>query len=70
MLLRIPQALQPDELAQVRELILAADWADGRITAGSQSSAVKNNRQLPKTCPQRSGRVISSRWLWRATRCL
>ena len=51
MLLRIPQVLQPDELAQVRQLILAADWADGRITAGSQSGSVKNNRQLPEELP-------------------
>ena len=51
MLLRIPQVLQPDELAQVRQLILAADWADGRITAGSQSGSVKNNRQLSEELP-------------------
>ena len=61
MLLRIPQALQPDELAQVRELILAADWADGRITAGNQSGAVKNNRQLPEDLPaaQRARHIVS-----------
>ncbi|MBH2018224.1 MAG: Fe2+-dependent dioxygenase [Burkholderiales bacterium] len=51
MLLRIPQALPPDELAQVRQLILQADWADGRITAGSQSSTVKKNLQLPEDLP-------------------
>ncbi|MDB5779859.1 MAG: Fe2+-dependent dioxygenase [Polaromonas sp.] len=51
MLLRIPQVLRPDELAQVRQLILAADWADGRITAGSQSGSVKNNLQLPEDLP-------------------
>lgn len=51
MLLHIPQVLQPEELAQVRQLILSADWADGRITAGSQSGTVKNNRQLPEELP-------------------
>ena len=51
MLLRIPQVLAPDELAQVRQLILGADWAGGRITAGSQSGAVKNNLQLPEDLP-------------------
>jgi PKHD-type hydroxylase len=51
MLLRIPQVLTPEELAQVRQLILGADWADGRITAGSQSASVKNNRQLPEELP-------------------
>ncbi len=51
MLLRIHQVLSPDELAQVRQLIFGADWSDGRITAGSQSSAVKNNLQLPEDLP-------------------
>ena len=48
MLLRITQVLTLTELAEVRRLILHADWTDGRITAGSQSGAVKNNRQLPE----------------------
>ena len=51
MLLRIPQVLAPEELAQIRQLILNADWADGRITAGSQSGSVKNNLQLPEELP-------------------
>ena len=51
MLIRIRHALKPDELAQVRQLILSADWADGRVTAGSQSGAVKNNLQLPEEHP-------------------
>jgi PKHD-type hydroxylase len=46
MLLRIPQALNLDELRQVRQLLLSADWVDGRVTAGSQSATVKNNQQL------------------------
>ena len=48
MLLRIPQALTSEELAQVRQLIITADWTDGRVTAGSQSGTVKNNLQLPE----------------------
>ena len=61
MLLRIPQVLQPDELAQVRQLILAADWADGRITAGSQSGTVKKNLQLPEDLPaaQQARHIVS-----------
>lgn len=51
MLLRIPNVLAPDELAQIRQLILGADWAEGRITAGSQSGSVKNNLQLPEDLP-------------------
>ncbi len=52
MLLRIPQALNPAELEQVHHLILSADWVDGRVTAGTQSAKVKNNRQLPEDSPQ------------------
>lgn len=48
MLLQIPQALAPGELAKVRDLVAQADWADGRITAGDQSAHVKNNQQLPE----------------------
>jgi PKHD-type hydroxylase len=61
MLLRIPQVLQPDELAQVLQLILSADWADGRITAGSQSSTVKNNLQLSEELPaaQQARHIVS-----------
>lgn len=61
MLLRIPQVLTPAELADVQRLILQADWADGRITAGSQSGAVKNNRQLPEELPaaQQARHVVS-----------
>lgn len=51
MLLRIPDALPHDDLERVRELISNADWTDGRITAGSQSASVKNNRQLPEDLP-------------------
>jgi PKHD-type hydroxylase len=51
MLLRISQALDPHELLQVRELLAAANWADGRITAGDQSGIVKNNQQLPEDLP-------------------
>ncbi len=52
MLLRIPQVVTPDELTQVRQLILSSDWTDGRVTAGSQSGTVKNNLQLPEDLPQ------------------
>jgi PKHD-type hydroxylase len=61
MLLRIPHVLTPAELTQVRQLVLSADWADGRITAGSQSSSVKNNRQLPEELPvaQQARHIVS-----------
>ncbi|KPF68741.1 hypothetical protein IP84_08950 [beta proteobacterium AAP99] len=49
MLLQIPEVLSGDKLARARELMRDADWADGRITAGTQSAQVKNNQQLPET---------------------
>lgn len=52
MLIEIPEVLNADELAELRRLLAEAPWADGRITAGSQSAQVKNNWQLPEQCPQ------------------
>jgi PKHD-type hydroxylase len=46
MLLRVPEVLSPAELAHCRAIVEGADWADGKITAGTQSEQVKNNRQL------------------------
>jgi PKHD-type hydroxylase len=48
MLLHVPAVLAPTQLARCRALIENAHWADGRITAGTQSAAVKNNAQLPE----------------------
>jgi PKHD-type hydroxylase len=48
MLLRIPQVLTPDEIAQCRDRLAKATWGDGRVTAGHQSVKVKDNLQLPE----------------------
>jgi PKHD-type hydroxylase len=48
MLIEIPEVLSRQELQQVRQLLANAPWADGRITAGTQSAQVKNNWQLPE----------------------
>lgn len=48
MLLQIPDVFTADELARCRALVESADWADGTITAGTQSAKAKNNRQLPE----------------------
>jgi len=52
MLIQAQGVLRPDELQRLRSLLDAADWADGRITAGTQSAQVKRNQQLPETAPQ------------------
>ncbi|MET0964261.1 MAG: Fe2+-dependent dioxygenase [Noviherbaspirillum sp.] len=48
MLLHVPEVLSPSALARCRAIVEGADWADGKITAGTQSEQVKNNRQLPE----------------------
>ena len=48
MLLHVPKVLSPEALARCRHLVENADWQDGKITAGTQSGQVKNNRQLPE----------------------
>lgn len=48
MMLQIPGLLGKDEVARLRALIDAADWADGNVTSGFQSALAKQNRQLPE----------------------
>lgn len=59
MLLHVPGVLDPAELRRVRGIIDTVSWADGRITAGTQSARVKNNEQLPEECAaSREARAI------------
>ncbi len=51
MLLSIPEVLSPAEVAAARARLDAADWSDGRVTAGHQSARVKHNQQLPEDHP-------------------
>ena len=51
MLLHIPNILDAATLARCSALLDQADWADGRVTAGSQAATVKNNLQLPEASP-------------------
>lgn len=48
MLLQIPQVLTKQQVKEIRQIIDPADWADGVVTAGSQSAKAKNNTQLPE----------------------
>jgi PKHD-type hydroxylase len=52
MLLHIPKVLNEDELKALQALMQQAPWADGKITAGTQSAQVKRNIQLPETCAE------------------
>ena len=48
MLIHIPNVLTAEEVALCRQRLDAADWVDGRATAGDQSAKVKNNLQVPE----------------------
>ncbi len=48
MLITIPDVLGPEQVRHCRSVLDAADWVDGRATAGYQGSRVKDNRQLPE----------------------
>jgi PKHD-type hydroxylase len=51
MLVHIPDVLSADQVAEARRRLDAADWVDGRVTAGYQSARVKDNAQLPEGNP-------------------
>jgi len=47
MLICIPDVLSKNDVADFRRIMDAAEWEDGRSTAGAQSAQVKQNEQLP-----------------------
>ena len=51
MLLQIPDVLSAEQVAHARSRLDAAEWVDGRVTAGHQSVQVKDNQQLPEDHP-------------------
>jgi PKHD-type hydroxylase len=50
-LLAIPNVLTPAQVAEARSLLEAAEWVDGKATAGHQGARVKDNMQLPVESP-------------------
>jgi PKHD-type hydroxylase len=51
MLLHIPDVLSKEQVAQCRGVLDAAEWVDGRVTAGFQSARAKDNAQIPEGHP-------------------
>ncbi|MCR6654362.1 MAG: Fe2+-dependent dioxygenase [Opitutus sp.] len=51
MILAIPDVLKPEQLAEARRLLEAAEWVDGKVTAGHQGARVKDNQQIPAEHP-------------------
>ena len=62
MLVRIPDLLTREETAHCLAVLGAADWVDGRVTAGTQSATAKHNLQVPESSPQarQLGEIILS----------
>jgi PKHD-type hydroxylase len=48
MLLVVPKVLTAEQLNRCRDTLAAAEWVDGKATAGYQGAQVKQNRQLPE----------------------
>src|SRR5215470_4401383 len=48
MLLTIPELLTAAQVDEARRALDAAEWVDGRVTAGPQSARAKDNEQLPE----------------------
>jgi len=51
MITRIPGVLTGEQVAHFRNVLAAAEWTDGRVTAGFQSAKAKANLQLPEGSP-------------------
>lgn len=52
MIVHVPKVLNAEQIARCREVMNRGSWIDGRVTAGYQSAAVKNNRQLAENGPE------------------
>jgi len=51
MLLDLPNVLSPQQLAEARAILEAAEWVDGSVTAGHQAARAKDNAQIAATHP-------------------
>ena len=63
MLLHIENVLSAEELKRIQQLFGQAELIDGRITAGYQSTVVKNNLQIAENAPlavEMGGLIISA----------
>ncbi len=51
MLIVVPEVFSKPEVRDLRAQLDAADWIDGRVTAGHQSAQTKRNSQIPEDHP-------------------
>lgn len=52
MLVAIERVLTAEQVAEARQALRNASWADGRATAGRQSALAKRNLQVPDDAPE------------------
>jgi PKHD-type hydroxylase len=60
MLLHVPDVLTAAQVQHAQRVLAGAEWVDGSVTAGFQSTRVKHNRQVPeKSKPARElGEIV------------
>src|SRR5580698_9527148 len=51
MLITIEKVLTAEQVEVARQKLAAAEWVDGRVTAGYQAQEVKRNAQIPENSP-------------------
>src|SRR6187399_177384 len=51
MVIQIPDVLTAEQVVHARKVMDAAEWVDGRVTAGYQSARAKDNAQIPEGHP-------------------
>ncbi len=60
MLIVIPEVFSKAEAGEIRRALDAAEWVDGKVTAGHQSAQAKFNSQIPEEHPvaKQAGELI------------
>ena len=63
MIISIPDVLTAEQVREARAILDAAEWVDGKITAGHQSARAKDNQQIREDSPvaqQLGGMVVAA----------
>lgn len=62
MILNVPDVFSAEQVKEVRAILDAAEWVDGKVTAGYQSARAKDNQQIPENHPaaRQAGEMILS----------
>ena len=60
MMLAVPDLLDKEAMARIREIVDGGEWVDGNVTSGHQSALAKRNMQLPEEsqAAREAGRLV------------